>query len=145
MTVQVNDHFHLFFDAVPSGETTASEWKGYAPNAQPQDLPDLYMFAAPARSEDGTLHPHLLTNSGGGPKVFRDWTLLVYCSEWNDLDTWETYLGQVMYFVPHHHDPLSHGASSQRVFVYQYGKIQAENYQYQFITLPVQMVDARDA
>lgn len=143
MAKQLNDHFHIFFADSPADDTLASEWAGLAPNLQPMDVPTWTIIAAPQRALDGTFHAHVLSEDDGDPLVITDWDLLVYCSEWDDAELWGTsYNGRIMYFIPHHHDPAAHSSYTQRVLVQVSAPPQPENYNYEFIALPVHLYDA---
>jgi len=136
-----NDHFHLCPTATPGNTTTSYEWKGSAPGAKPQVLPEFSIIAAPRRALDGSLHPHVLT-SGATPVLITDWSVLVKCDDWDDVTTWSGYLGTNMFFIFHYHDAVLHNSYTQEVLIAEIGKPVAEGTEYGSLLLPVHLMDA---
>lgn len=142
MAASVQDHFHILDSATPGNATVTGEWDGVAPNAKPRNLPQYQVFVSPRRALDATIHIHSLTDDAGDPVLINDWSLLVWCETWADVETWRDMLGKVKYFIYHYHDAVAHNDYTQRVLIDQIGTPQPGSVRYDWIELPVHLTDA---
>lgn len=115
MAASLQDHFHIL-DTIPEAETTTGEWTAMAPNLRPSLVPRPAVIASPMRALDGTFYAHVLQDESG-PVLIKDWSGVVKCATWADVNTWMSYLGAYKYFIYNHHDPEAHAAYVQRVYV----------------------------
>jgi len=142
LSASLQDHFHLCPTASPGDATTSYQWKAYAQGLKPRATPDptIIMNMRPAVS--GKRHFHVLTDGVGDPIMYNDWVIQVKLPDaLVDLDTWKGYLGTVMYYIPHTHDPASHNAYTTKVVVGQLGEFQASGTTYAVASLVARLLD----
>ena len=60
------------------------------------------------------VHP---IRDGANAKVFKNWTVMLKCDTWPEVQTLFGYLGRSMYFIPNYHDSAAHNSYTQAVFV----------------------------
>jgi hypothetical protein len=68
------------------------------------------------------MRPHVRVDSSGNVIRYRDYRFQVYLRDWADVETWLTYLGEIMWFLPSWHDQATHDADAYEVFVEQVGE-----------------------
>ena len=140
MVRSVQEHFHVL-TTIPAAVTTDGEWRASADGGRPQFWPMPMVMAAPRYSLDGTFHAHVLKD-GATPVVFKGYRFTLYLDTWEEYETWEGYLGTQMYLVPIYHDPAAHDQSAALVYVSRLGDPDTESYRYQYIKVPVEVMDA---
>ena len=140
MTRSVQEHFHMLTVSPPS-VTEEGKWEAVADGGRPQFWPMPMIQAAPRYSMDGTFYAHVLKD-GSDPILFKGYRFTLRLTTWEEYETWQGYLGAQMYIVPIYHDPADHTNGNRLVYVHKLGTPETESYIYQYMKVPVEVLDA---